>query len=167
VPDILQGLESSGVGTLVRESLYGFQILVAIHVMGLVLSVGMILWFDLRLLGLALGSAPVSRVYRRLIPWATTGFLVMFSSGALLFTGFASAAYRSPFFRIKVSVLLLLALNAAFYHLVTERGGRSWDHDAVPPRAARLAGLVSMALWATVIMCGRLMAYTMYDRAGG
>ena len=165
--DILHRLEATGVGTLVRESLYGFPILVAIHVMGLVLSVGMILWFDLRLLGLALGSAPVSRVYRRLIPWATSGFVVMFSSGALLFTGFASAAYQSPFFRIKVSALLLAAANAAFYHLVTERGGRSWDDDATPPAAARLAGLVSMALWATVILCGRLMAYTMYSQGPG
>jgi hypothetical protein len=59
---------------------------------------------------------------------------------------------------------VLAAANAAFYHLVTERGGRSWDDDATPPAAARLAGLVSMALWATVIMCGRLMAYTMYSR---
>jgi len=164
VLDFLQGLETTAVGTLVRESLYGFQVLVAIHIMALVLSVGMILWFDLRLVGLALGSAPVSRVYRRLIPWATTGFVVMFSSGALLFTGFASAAYQSPYFRIKMSALVLAAANAAFYHLVTERGGRSWDDDATPPAAARLAGLVSMALWATVIMCGRLMAYTMYSR---
>jgi len=131
---------------------------------GLGLSVGMVFWFDLRLLGFALGSAPVSRVYRRLIPWATSGFVVMFTSGALLFTGFATAAYQSPFFRIKVSALLLAAANAAFYHLVTERRGRSWDDDATPPAAARLAGLVSMALWTTVILCGRLMAYTMYSR---
>jgi len=167
VLDFLHRLEATGIGTMVRESLYGFQILVAIHVMGLVLSVGMILWFDLRLLGLTLGSASVSRVYRRLIPWATSGFLVMVGSGALLFTGFASEAYQNPFFRIKVSALLLAAANAAFYHLVTERGKRTWDDDTVPPTAARLAGLVSMALWATVIMCGRLMAYTMYDGPGG
>jgi hypothetical protein len=28
--------------------------------------------------------------------------------------------------------------------------------------AARTAGLISIALWATVIMAGRMMAYTMY-----
>jgi len=162
VLDILHRLEATGVGTMVRESLYGFPILVAIHLMGLLFSVGMILWFDLRLLGLALGSVPVSRVYRRLIPWATTGFVVMVTTGAMLFTGYASAAYQNPFFRIKVSALLLAAANALFYHLVNERGRESWDAYPVPPRRARVAGLVSIALWATVIMCGRLMAYTMY-----
>jgi len=33
----LKSLEATGVGTIVRESLYGFPILVAIHVMGIVL----------------------------------------------------------------------------------------------------------------------------------
>ena len=30
------------------------------------------------------------------------------------------------------------------------------------PPAARAAGLISIVLWATVIMAGRMMAYTMY-----
>ena len=103
--DSCHWLEVTRIGALVRESLYGFPILVAIHIMGLVLSVGMLVWFDLRLLGVALQSAAGLRVYRRLIPWASAGFLVMFISGALLFTGYASAAYQNTFFRIKVSAL--------------------------------------------------------------
>jgi hypothetical protein len=147
---------------MVRESLYGFPILVGIHILGLVLSVGTLVWFDLRLVGVALQSAAVSRVYRRLIPWATCGFGVMFVTGALLFTGYASAAYQNPFFRIKMSALALAGLNALLYHLVTERGRNDWDAAQRPPRAARAAGIVSIALWAVVIMCGRIMSYTMY-----
>ena len=55
--DILHRLEATSVGTMVRESLYGFPILVGIHLMGLLFSVGMILWFDLRLL-----SSRVTRI---------------------------------------------------------------------------------------------------------
>jgi hypothetical protein len=158
-------LEATRIGLLVRESLYGFPILVGVHILGLALSVGTLVWFDLRLLGVALQAVPVSRVYRRLIPWATAGFLVMLVTGGLLFTGYASAAVKNPFFRIKVAALTLAGVNALFYHfshLVTERGWASWDGDARPPAAARRAGMVSIALWATVILCGRLMAYTMY-----
>jgi hypothetical protein len=161
----LQGLEASSIGVMVRESLYGFPILVGVHILGLVFSVGTFLWFDLRLLGLALPSAAVSRVYRQVIPWATCGFVVMFASGLLLFTGFATKAYPNPFFRVKVAALLLAAANAALYHLVTERNRVLWDSDPRPPRAARIAGLVSLLAWATVIMCGRMMAYTMYSGA--
>ena len=162
--DICNWLEATSVGTMVRESLYGFPILVAVHIMGLAFSVGMFLWFDLRLAGVALTSSAVSRVYRALIPWATAGFLSMFITGSLLFTGFASAAYKSPFFRIKLLAIALAGVNALVYHLVTERGRSGWDVELRPPSAARAAGMISIALWAVVILCGRMMAYTMYSR---
>lgn len=160
--EMLQALEATGVGTLVRESLYGFPILVGLHILGLTLSVGMLMWFDLRLLGVALTSAPVTRVYRRLIPWATAGFVVMFITGTLLFTGYAASAWGNPYFRVKAAGLVLAGVNALVYHRSTERGIERWDADVRPPRAARLAGAVSLVAWAVVIFCGRMMAYTMY-----
>jgi hypothetical protein len=160
--DVLHALEATRIGLLVRESLYGFPILVGIHIMSLVLSVGILVWFDLRLLGVALQRAAVSRVYRRLIPWASAGFLVMFTSGALLFTGYASAAYENPFFRVKMMALVLAAANALFYHRITERGRLHWDGAERPPGRARAAGVISIVLWGVVIFCGRMMAYTMY-----
>ena len=162
MPTFLLTLENTALGTLIRESLYGFQIVVGIHILGLVFSVGTFLWFDLRLLGWTLRSEAVSRVYRQVIPWATGGFLVMFLSGAMLFTGFATKAYGNPYFSIKIAAILLAGANAALYHLVTERGQTEWDAASRPPAAARAAGMISMLLWATVIVCGRLMAYTMY-----
>ena len=162
MPTLLHTLEGSPIGLLVRESLYGFPILVGIHILGLMFSVGTLLWFDLRLLGWVLPSAAVSRVYRQLIPWAGAGFAVMFTSGALLFTGYATAAYGNPYFRIKMATLLLAAANAGFYHLVTERGKGRRDTSSHPPMAVRAAGAISILLWATVIICGRMMAYTMY-----
>ncbi|MEQ1727470.1 MAG: DUF6644 family protein [Vicinamibacterales bacterium] len=160
--DTLHALEATQVGTLVRESLYGFPILVGLHILGLTLSVGMMLWFDLRLLGVALTTAPVTRVYRRLIPWASAGFVVMLVTGSLLFTGYAASAWGSPYFRVKVAALVLAGFNALVYHRSTERGIARWDADVRPPRAARLAGAASLLAWALVILCGRMMAYTMY-----
>lgn len=155
-------LEQSAVGLLVRESLWGFPIVVGLHIMSLAFSVGVLLWFDLRLLGLALASTRVSHVYRRLIPWATAGFVSSFVTGGLLFTGYATAASGNTAFRLKLAMLAIAGVNAVVYHLVTERGRDAWDAHARPPRAARIAGAVSLVAWATVILCGRLMSYTMF-----
>ena len=92
---ILQALEATQVGTLVRESLYGFPILVGLHVLGLTFSVGLLMWFDLRLLGVALTSSRVTHVYRRLIPWSTVGFVMMAVTGALL-SGIAASSSGPP-----------------------------------------------------------------------
>ena len=66
---------------LIRESAHGLAIVVAIHILGLTLSVATLLWVDLRLLGVSLRSLRVSAVYRDLAPWFMTGFTVMLVSG--------------------------------------------------------------------------------------
>jgi hypothetical protein len=159
---VLGWVEATTIAGLVRDTLWGFQITVAIHILGMIVSVGLLLWMDLRLLGFALTRAPVSLVVRRLMPWFGTGFAVMFLSGGALFAGYATAAYGNRYFRIKMAAIVLAGLNALVYHFVTERRIVIWDRDPRPPTGARLAGLISLLLWTTVILSGRLMSYTMF-----
>ena len=159
---ICEWLEGTPVGVLARESLWGFQILVAIHILGITISVGLLVWFDLRLLGLSMRAAPVAKVYRQLMPWAFVGFAVMVMSGGALLSGFATRAYGNQFFWIKVAALLLAGVNAVAYHRGVERRIAQWNEDARLPLPARAAGLISIVLWAVVILSGRMMAYTMY-----
>ncbi len=133
-------LEMTSVGVMVRESLYGFPIVVAIHIMGIMLSVGMLVWFDLRLLGVSMLANRASLMYRRLMPWMFTGFAMMFISGGMLLAGYATSAYSNLYFRIKVVAMLLAALNAFAYHFMTERRIAQWDADATPPTRRPLRG---------------------------
>jgi len=162
VPDIAVWLESTAVATLVRESAWGFPIVVALHIVGITLSVGMIMWFDLRLLGVVLRESPVSRVYRGIIPWAATGFALMFVSGGMLLAAYATAAHGNVYFRAKLVALALAGLNALVYHRLAERHRAAWDEHARPPLAARAAGLASLTVWTVVILAGRMMSYTMF-----
>ena len=158
---MLEWLEATPVGLMVRESTWGFQIVVAIHLMGLMLSVGLLVWFDLRLLGASMQGYRASAIYRRLAPWMFSGFALMILSGLMLFAAFATAAYDNLYFRIKVAAMVLAAVNAFVYHRFTERRIADWDAGA-PPGGARLAGLVSICVWLVVIVSGRMMSYTMF-----
>jgi len=155
-------LEMSSVGVMVRESPWAFPIVVATHIMGIMLSVGTLVWFDLRLLGVSMLANRASVMYRRLMPWMFTGFAMMFISGGMLLAGYATSAYDNLYFRIKVVAMLLAAVNAVAYHFMTERRIAQWDADVSPPPGARFAGLISICVWATVIIAGRLMSYTMF-----
>jgi hypothetical protein len=161
--ELCQWIEATAIGVWVRESLYGFQILTATHIIGVALSAGAFAWFDFRLLGFALERVPVSSVYRRIIPIATAGFVVAFVSGGLLFIGYAVPAYHNLAFRLKMSALVLAGVNALVYHVVTERGIVTWNSRPTPPTAARLAGALSLALWTSVILGGRMVAYTIFN----
>ena len=109
---VCQWLETTAVAVAIQESLYGFAVVVAVHILGVAASVGILLWVDLRLLGVALVYRPVNEVYRSLAPWFAAGFALMLLSGAALFAAFATAAYDNLFFRIKVVLLLLAGANA-------------------------------------------------------
>lgn len=159
---IAQSLEQTAIGLMIRESAWGFPVVVGLHILSLAFSVGMFLWFDLRLVGLALTSSRVSVVYARLMPWATVGFLSAFVTGGMLFVGYATNAMGNAYFRVKMLALLTAAVNAVIYHVITERDRLEWDDRPVLPRAAQIAGFVSLAAWATVILCGRMMSYTMF-----
>src|SRR5262249_32614214 len=88
---LCEQIEATSLGVFVRESIWGFPILVAIHIIGLVFSAGIVVWLDLRLLGISMTGVPVSRVYRRLMPLAFLGFTVMLVSGGTILTGFATS----------------------------------------------------------------------------
>jgi hypothetical protein len=107
-------------------------------------------------------STPM-RVYRQVMPWAFAGFATMVISGALLLSGFATAAYGNLYFRVKVAALLLAAVNAVIYHRVTERRLTREASGLPSPVAARFAALTSIALWMVVILAGRMMSYTLYS----
>jgi hypothetical protein len=160
---ICKWLENTSFAVLIQESQYGFPIVVALHILGLTLSVGTLLFVDLRLLGVSMRSLRVSEAYRGLAPWFLTGFALMFVSGATLFIAFATAAYGNVYFRFKMVALLLAGANALVFHIMTQRGSADWDAAPRPPAAVRVAGLTSIVLWAAVILAGRMISYTMFS----
>jgi hypothetical protein len=68
--------------------------------------------------------------------------------------------YDNTYFRIKVGLLLLAGLNAWVFHAVAYRNVAAWDRDLVPPTGARVAGALSLALWAAIVAAGRMIAFS-------
>lgn len=156
-----QWLQNSPLGTSIRESGYTYPLLEGSHVFGLALSVGTVMWFDLRLMGIAMRRDAVSNVFTQVRPWMSLGFAIMFVTGALLFSARAADAYASTYFRIKVGLLVLGGLNVALFHATIDRHRAQWDTADQPPFRARMAGLVSLVLWFSIIAAGRIMAYNL------
>jgi hypothetical protein len=139
-----------------------YLIVLTVHVLTLTVFVGTAVMIDLRLLGMAMPRVPVSEVMARLLPWTGAGFLVMMTSGALLFYATPLARYQNLFFRLKMLTLGLAAVNAWVFHNTVYRRVAEWDLDPVPPRGARVAGGLSLACWAVMIMLGRMIPYQLY-----
>ena len=142
-----------------REEDWPFPVIETIHLLGLGLSVGTIMWVDLRLLGLVTRQHKVSDIVGQLEPLAIVGFIVMFLSGLLLFIAEPLKCYNTVAFQLKVVMLLLTGLNVWYFHAKVYPGVAAWDDAAAVPRPARMVGLVSMVLWFGIIIAGRWTAY--------
>jgi len=152
-------LQDTGFSTSIRESAWLFPIIETTHVIALAASVGIIVIVDLRLIGLGLIRDPASTVSDQLLPWALGGFVTMFVTGILLFCSMPMKCYDSVFFRIKMVLLIFAGLNALIFQVTIYRSMNTWETATVPPFRARLAGGLSLMLWAAIIAAGRMMAY--------
>ena len=154
-----QWLENTPLAIAIAESTWVFPLIEGSHILALPLSVGMIVMFDLRLLGLAFRDGPASKVMKEVMRWSRAGFAVTFATGVLLFMTHAAKAYGNTFFRTKLLLLLALGVNALVYQAIFYPKMAEWDAAGRTPAGARLCAGLSLIAWIGVIVCGRTMAY--------
>lgn len=145
-----------------RESTWTYPIVESVHSVAIALFFGVLLFWDLRLMGIGLRRVPVSQVWAKLSPWFTLGALIMVGTGLALFYSKPLFFWGNVYFRVKLVMLVLAGLNVAAFHLGVEKRLPEWDTAPDTPMAAKLAGGSSIVLWAGIIVIGRLIAYNWY-----
>ena len=158
----LGALESSGLGQAMRQWLWLYPGVEIVHLLGIGLLFGSIAVLDLRLLGLS-RSIPVKKLAGHVLPWTLGSFVLIVPSGLLMFTAHATEFIDSEVFVLKMCLIMGGVLNAALFHTTVFRSADVWDSEEMrklpPPPSVRAFGAVSLALWISVIACGRLLAY--------
>lgn len=156
---VCKWLEQTPVSAAVRESLWLFPALETLHLLGMIVLVGTVGAFDLRLLGWMIRRQRVSELANRLLPWTWVGFAVQVITGALLFSSEAVKVYTNPAFRLKMLLIVLAGLNALTFHLIIFRNVAAWDDREATPMAAKIAGFVSILLWIGIVAAGRFIGF--------
>ena len=160
--DFCEWLAATPASIALHTSRYVFLGVLTVHVMTLCVFVGTAVIIDLRLLGLTMLRVPASELLSRLLPWTLGGFIVMIVSGSLLFYAAPLDRYDNVFFRIKLILLAVAGANVWLFHKTAYARISQWDLDPVPPLGARAAGGVALALWAAIIVAGRMIPYQRY-----
>ena len=156
----LTWLQATHLAAHIRESLFIFPLLEAIHVVGLSLVVGTIMVIDLRLLGLASSERSFARMAADILKWTWAAFLVTAATGALMFMTNAVVYANNTAFRVKVALLVLAGLNTLVFELTAARTVQRWDRSSSAPPVAKAVATMSLALWIAVIVAGRIIGFT-------
>ncbi len=136
-----------------------FPFLESIHVITAAMVVGSILMVDLRLLGLAARSYPITTLSRELVPWTWGAFAIASVTGVGMFITRAASHVLNPAFQWKLFLLVLAAVNMAVFHVKIYRHIDSWDNTPRPPTNVRLFGASSLVIWCGVMLSGRWVGH--------
>lgn len=155
----VHAIESSGVGRMMRESLWAYPIVETLHIIGLATVYGSMVVVDLRLLGLSRGVS-VSRLARHALPWTLGAFVLVLCTGLMMFTAHTTDFLGNSVFLLKMGLILTAGVNAGLLHAGAMGAVGAWDTGTMPPPQVRVAAAASILLWTGVIACGRFLAYT-------
>jgi len=141
------------------ESVLAYPIVLSIHLTCIALFGGMILVTDLRLLGLTFKSLTITDVVTSLRPWKRVGGTVMIAMGLPLAACDAEKYAPNPFFWTKMITLGLIGVHALIFRPIVYSRTEELDRSPVIPTKAKVAAILSLGLWTTMFVMGRLIAY--------
>lgn len=149
---LFQSMNDWGVSVAIRESIWIYPLVQAVHLLFLVMLVGALLMVDLRLLGTGLTTQPVPKLARAARPWLVWGLLGLVVTGMPQLLSNAMREYSSDFFWMKMYVLptaIVFTFTVRHWVTMSERSSNGG--------AGKLVGLASILLWAGVAIPSRLI----------
>jgi hypothetical protein len=151
-----QWFEETGLGRMVRESVWAFAVIESIHLLALATLGGAVLLVDMRMLNLGLRQRPVAELARDAQRFLFAGLAVLIISGIALFASEAVKCYYSTPFWIKMWALLFATLFA-----FTFRNRVAFASEGRFGRGTRaVVALLSIGLWFTVAASGRWIGFS-------
>jgi uncharacterized protein DUF6644 len=150
-----QWCEASRLGDTIRQSLWLFPVIEAVHLLALCVMGGSLLLLDLRLLGVGLRNQPVRQLSLDIRPWLVGSMAIMVMTGVGLFTSEAIKCYYNTSFWVKISTIPLAML---FTFTIRERVAARAGMDATA--TTKMVAVASIVLWFVVAAAGRWIGFS-------
>lgn len=146
-------IQTNAISDALNSSDWVFPIAECFHITAFAWSIGMIALVDYRLLGFGVEHSKPSEVLRVTAPWTLLGLAVVLLSGPVLFLSDPRMYLHNPSFNFKMVALLIAILyNYTIHRKIAMSDSSSGGLNAV-------VGIVSLALWISVVFGGLFIAF--------
>jgi len=131
---------------------WSFPLLEIIHIVGFAIAMGTIFMVDLRLIGIGMRRQSSSQLSKDLAPWTLGGLAAVLISGPLIFSSDPNMYMNNTSFQLKMGALLIALLYQYTIH-------RKVAFSDPSPMVGALTGIVSVALWVSVVAGAIFIAF--------
>ena len=92
--------------------------------------------------------------------WTWVAFALTALTGALMFITNAAVYFHNIYFRTKMLLLVLAAINVLVFELTARQTLARWDQAPSSPPLGRAVATISLVIWVAVIVAGRMIGFT-------
>ena len=156
--DALTALQDWAPAAWLRHARWTYAAVNAAHIAGIALLFGAVVPLDLRLIGWRRNTS-IRVLARVLLPVAVAGFCLAVTAGFFLFSVRAVEYAGLKLFWMKMALIACALTNAWLLRRALQWEAGQGAAGVPPPARLRMAGALSIALWLSVIVCGRMLAF--------
>lgn len=155
---IIEAIRATALSQWIRDTWWSFAACETLHFVGLCIFLGAMLIVDLRLIGVLKSGRMTDAL--RFIHLAIAGFLINLVTGTLMFISNPDNYWSNPMFKLKVALVLIAGLNVIYFETVERKKLQSLPGDAVAHDSVKPVAILSLVLWFSIIVVGRLLPVT-------
>lgn len=130
----------------------------SIHIIAIAMLMGSAIVLDLKLAGLIARTESATIVFRRYMPWLWAGLAVLLLTGLVMVLGEPARALENWVFWTKMG-LVVIAFFLTLVMRVPMLREDLGDQSRVWSLLVKPLGLLAIAIWVLIIICGRWIAY--------
>jgi hypothetical protein len=142
-------LEEGALGVFIRESLWGYPIVLSSHAVGMATVMGVVVALNFRVLGYAKDISALAFDKLFLVGWA--GFIINLISGLILFCNTPTTYFFQGSFQLKIAFIVM----GGILMKVVMNSVRGDTSEGI----TKLLSAACIACWFGGVITGRLMAY--------
>jgi len=142
-------LEEGALGIFIRESLWGYPIVLSSHAVGMATVMGVVVALNFRVLGYAKDISALAFDKLFLVGWV--GFIINLISGLILFCNTPTTYFFQGSFQLKIAFIVM----GGILMKVVMNSVRGDTSEGI----TKLLSAACIACWFGGVITGRLMAY--------
>jgi hypothetical protein len=150
-------LRGTSISEAIRVLPWLWPVCEIVHFVGLSMLIGVVGFFDLRLLGL-FARVPLNAAWS-LMPWGKAGFALAMITGLTFFIGAPDQYVTNVAFYAKLVFLVIAGLNAGCFEKIYGPIVSASDARGATSLTFKAIGAVSILCWFLVIYWGRMLPF--------
>ncbi len=150
-------LQATALSKVIVLNLWIWPIAETVHFIGLTLLLGIVGFFDLRLMGFFRRVSLVGA--HDLVPFAIGGFALNLMTGVIFLIGHPEQYVHNRAWWWKVGSLFAAGANAALFEVGIGKSTMALGPGEDTSMAAKAIGLVSLVAWFGVLYFGRMLPF--------